>query len=116
MKGIRLKYPALSFKNQKLLRELRSCGDKQLNIKSDIFPDYKESDVYELIECGYLRCELPKGHARSFSDIWVFTGFITYTGHTYYRGRFKEYFKRIGQLGGWVALVKFVCELIKYLF
>ena len=107
-----MKYPALSFKNQKLLRKLRSYGDKCLNFRNDTFPDYKESDVYELIECGYFRCKSPEGHVRTYSDTWNFVGFVTYKGYTYYRGRFKEYFKRIGQLGGWIALARFVFDFI----
>lgn len=55
-----MKYLALSFKNQKLLRELRNCGDKCLDFTNKNFPNYKEADIYELIECGYLRCEFPK--------------------------------------------------------
>lgn len=107
-----MKYLALSFKNQKLLRELRNCGDKRLDFTNKNFPNYKEADIYELIECGYLRCEFPKGHVRTYDDNWNFVGFITYKGHTYYRGRLKEYFKGIGQLGGWIALIQFIFELI----
>lgn len=110
-----MKYPALSFKNQKLLKKLRDYGDSQLVLTNDDYPTYKESDIYELIECGYLRCKLPEEHSRSFSDIWTFVGFITYTGHTYYRGRAKSYLKRIGHLGGWIASAEIVFNLLKYL-
>lgn len=112
---IEIKYLALSFKNQKLLRKLRSYGDKKLDFKNCDFPDYKESDIYELIECGYFKCEFSKGHVRTFDDNWNFVGFITYKGHTYYRGRFIEYFKGLGQLGGWIALIKFILEVIQYI-
>lgn len=106
-----MKYLALSFKNQKLLRKLSNCGDRCLSLKKQDFPDYKESDIYELIECGYFKCEFPKGHVRTFDDNWIFTGFVTYEGHTYYRGRFIEYFKSLGQLGGWIALIEFISNI-----
>ena len=110
-----MKYLALSFKNQKLVRKLRNYGDKQLNLKKCDFPYYKESDIYELIECGYFKCEFPKGHIRTFDDNWNFVGFVTYKGHTYYTGRFKEYCKRIGEIGGWTALIDLIYKFIKYL-
>ena len=92
-----------------------SAAPSLLDFTNKNFPNYKEADIYELIECGYLRCEFPKGHVRTYDDNWNFVGYITYKGHTYYRGRLKEYFKGIGQLGGWIALVKFVLELINNL-
>lgn len=110
-----MKYLALNNKNRKLLCKLSSYGDKCLNFTNKDFPDYKEADIYELIECGYLRCEFPQGHIRTFDDNWSFVGFITYKGHTYYRGRFIEYFKGLGQLGGWIALIKFMLEIIQYI-
>ena len=110
-----MKYPALSFKNQKLLKELRKYGDMKLDFKNSDFPDYKEADIYEIIECGYFRCDPSKSHIRTFENNWDFVGFVTYKGHTYNKGRFKEYFKGIGQLGGWVSLVKFILEICNYL-
>lgn len=107
-----MKYLALSFKNQKLLNELSRHGDKRIDFTNKDFPYYKESDIYELIECGYFRCEFPKGHIRTQDDNWNFVGFVTYKGHTYYKGRFKEWIKRGGQLGGWIALIKFVCKIL----
>lgn len=104
-----MKYPALSFKNQKLLRKLRSYKDVRLDFKKCDFPKYQASDVYELIECGYFRCEL--NCVRTHDNNWNFVGLVTYTGHTYYRGRFKEYFKSIGHLGGWIALIEFINKL-----
>lgn len=107
-----MKYSPLSFKNRKLLHKLSNYGDVCLNITNKDFPNYKEADIYELIECGYLRCQFPEGHVRSYENNWKFVGFVTYAGHTYIKGRVKEIFKGIGQLGGWIALIKFIFELI----
>lgn len=110
-----MNYVALSIKNQKLLKELRKYGDKYLELSNKDFPNYKESDIYELIECDYFRCEFPKGHIRTFDDNWKFIGFVTYKGHTYYKGRAQEYFKCFGQLGGWAALIEIIYKLFDML-
>ena len=107
-----MKYLALSFKNQKLLRRLRGYKDVCLDIKNSDFPNYQEADIYELIECGYFRCEMPQGHVRTYDNNWNFVGFITYKGHTYYRGRFVEYIKNIGYLGGVIALIESILKII----
>ena len=93
-----MNYPSLSFKNQKLLRQLIKYGDKRLDFKNKDFPKYMESDIYELIKCGYFKCELPCGHARSFDNNWNFVGTITYEGRTYYRGRLKEHLRMLKNL------------------
>ena len=111
-----MKYLSLSFKNQKLLRELRKYGDRRLDLNNKDFPDYKESDIYELIECGYFRCEFLDGHARTCDDNWKFIGFVTYKGHTYIRGRIKEYIKSISQFGGIVAFIKFIYDILNCIF
>ena len=107
-----MRYPALSFKNQKLLRKLRTYGDVSLDLNSDNFPEYKESDAYELVENGYFRCELSKSHYRTGSNKWGFTGFVTHKGYTYYRGRFNEYLMSTGFFGGCIALLEFIIELV----
>lgn len=110
-----MKYSALSIKNQRLLKQLSDYGDKRLNLKKCDFPNYKESDIYELIECDYFRCEFPEGHVRTWDDNWNFVGFVTYKGHTYLRGRIQEYFKWFGQLGGWAALIEIIYKLFNML-
>ena len=107
-----MKYSPLSFKNQKLLRRIRAYKDVRLELKKCDFPSYQEADIYELIECGYFKCEIPQGHVRTYDDNWSFVGLVTYKGHTYYRGRFNEYLKNIGYLGGWMALIEFIWKII----
>ena len=109
-----MKYPSLSFKNQELLRHIRCYKDARLELKRCDFPNYQEADIYELIECGYFRCETSQGHIRTQDNNWSFVGFVTYKGHTYYRGRFNEYIKNVGYLGGWIALIEFILKIINY--
>ena len=107
-------YEYLSWKNKKLLKYLSSFGDARLTLDNSDpkLKGYKEADIYDLIDCGYFKCELPKGHGRTQEDNWRFVGFLTHKGFNYNWGRFNYYIKSIGSLGGWLAIIEAIFSLL----
>ena len=112
-----MKYEWISLKNRKLLKKLSKYGDVKLELRHDN-PDLKkycEADIYELIECGYFKCDFPTGHVRTFDNNWSFVGFLTYKGFHYDWGITMEIFKSFGSLGGWIALINFIISIVNIL-
>jgi hypothetical protein len=107
-----MKYEKLSKKNKKLLKKITKPKDRFWEITSKDYPNYTESDIIELLDLGYVRLGNAKGHARATNNYWIYIITPTYKGYNYTKGRIWEYFKSLGNLGGWIALANFVNTLI----